>query len=133
MIPRLLLGLVVASVLAGCHGHDDGSFGSVRVEFGAGYATTTSGWYYSSVSTTLVVDAAVIAYGDAEVVDGYWTVVDYPWYPPTLSHPAGATTSMTFATTGIYVLDFHVHYVVDGVLHRSVERLEVHILPVAVG
>jgi len=139
MLHRLLLGLILALALTGCgsHSHDhdynDEPYGYVRIEFGTGYAETSYGWYYSSVTTSLVVDALAIEYGEAEVVDCYWSIVDYPVYAPALSHPYSSTTRMTFATSGVYVLDHHVRYEVDGNLFWTVERLEVHILPSGVG
>ena len=131
MVTRMLLCVVLALGLAGCH--PDESYGDVRVDFGTGYASSSSGWYYSGASTTLVVDARVVPYGDAEIVDHRWAVVDYPLYAPALSNPFGHTTSMTFATSGSYLLDYHVRYAVDGVIYQRVERLEVYIYPSAAG
>lgn len=140
MVHRLLLGLLIALALVGCgsdyhedEDHHHHAYGAVAIEFGTGYAQTSGGWYYSGVTTSLVVDALAIEYGEAEVIDCYWSVVDYPVYPPALSHPYSSTTRMDFATTGVYVLDHHVRYEVDGDLFWTVERLEVHILPSAYG
>lgn len=132
MLTRLLLCVVLALGLAGCHPEEE-SYGYVRVDFGTGYAYSSSGWYYSCSYTTLVVNAAVVPYGDAVVVDQYWTVVAYPYYAPVLGDPYGRTTSMTFATSGSYVLDYRVRYAVDGIIYQRVERLELYISPTGVG
>ena len=131
---RLLLCVVLALALSGCHSYEeDEAYGYVEVDFGTSYAYTTSGWYYSTTYTTLVVDSHVTEYGDAAIIDHRWTVVDYPVYAPALSDPYGHTTSMTFATSGSYVLDYHVRYEVDGTVYQRVERLEVYISPTGVG
>jgi len=130
---RWLVGATLALALMGCHPADE-SYGYVQVDFGTGYAYySSSGWYYSAASTNLVVNAAVVPYGDAVIVDEYWTVIEYPVYAPTLSNPYSRSTTMTFVTTGTYVLDYHVDYRVDGTRYRTVHRLEVDVLPTGFG
>lgn len=131
MILRLLLCVFLALGLMGCHPEE--SYGYVRVDFGTSYAYSSTGWYYSTSYTTLVVDSHVVPYGDAQIVDHRWVVVDYPIHAPALSDPYGHTTSMTFATAGSYVLDYHVRYAVDGTIYQRIERLEVFISPTGVG
>ena len=132
---RWLVAALLALALMGCHPADEHeSYGYVEVDFGTGYAYySSSGWYYSASSTNLVVDAEVISYGDAVIVEEFWTVIEYPVYAPSLSHPYSRSTTMTFPTTGTYVLDYHVDYEVDGVIHHSTHRLEVDVLPTSYG